>query len=72
MPFLDKPFSRARRELLKAFERDYLEHVLSASQGRVGDSARLAGLNERTLFGMMKRHGLRKEDFKKTPRARSR
>ena len=31
-----------------------------------------AGLNERTLYGMMKRHGLRKEHFKETPRGRSR
>ena len=69
---LDKPFSRGREELLSAFERDYLQRVLGASQGRIGESARLAGLNERTLFAMMKRHGLRKEDFKKAPVARSR
>ncbi len=71
-PFLDKPFSRGREELLSAFERDYLKRVLEASHGRIGESARRAGLNERTLFGMMKRHGLRKEDFKKAPVVRSR
>ena len=61
---LEKPYSRAREELLLAFERDYLERVLDTTNGRVGESARLAGLNERTLYAMMKRHGLRKERFK--------
>ena len=69
---LGKPFSAARVEVLHAFEHDYLEHILDATKGRVGESARLAGLNERTLYGMMKRHGLRKEHFKETPRGRSR
>jgi DNA-binding NtrC family response regulator len=71
-PLLDKPFSRSREELLHAFEHDYLHRVLTLSRGSIRQSARLAGLNERTLFGMMKRHGLRKEDFKKTPLAGSR
>ena len=69
---LGKPFSDARVEVLHAFEHDYLERILDATKGRVGESARLAGLNERTLYGMMKRHGLRKEHFKETPRGRSR
>lgn len=69
---LGKPFSHARVELLRGFERDYLEHILGATHGRVGESARLAGLNERTLYEMMKRHGVRKEHFKETPRVRSR
>ena len=69
---LGKPFSDAREELLHGFEHKYLQHILAATKGRVGESARLAGLNERTLYGMMKRHGLSKEHFKETPRARSR
>jgi two-component system response regulator AtoC len=70
--FLNRPFSEAREALLSAFEANYLAHVLSESHGRIGESATLAGLNERTLYGMMKRHGLQKEDFKKTRPVRSR
>ena len=69
---LGTPFSAARVEVLHAFEHDYLERILDATKGRVGESARLAGLNERTLYGIIKRHGLRKEHFKETPGGRSR
>ncbi len=33
-------------------------------RGRVGEAARRSGVNERTLYAMMRRHGLRKEDFR--------
>jgi DNA-binding NtrC family response regulator len=62
---LDRPFADARRELLESFERDYLRDVLSRTGGRIGAAARQAGVTERTLYSMMKRHGLRKEDFKR-------
>ena len=62
--FLGKPYSAARKELLKAFERDYLLRSLVETGGRIGQTAKRAGINERTLYAMMKRHGLRKEDFR--------
>ena len=62
--FLGKPYSVAREELLKAFERDYLLRLLVETRGRIGQTAKRAGINERTLYAMMKRHGLRKEDFR--------
>jgi DNA-binding NtrC family response regulator len=51
------------REWLEG-ERAYSIGVLQASGGRIGASARAAGLAERSLFETMKRHGLRKEDFR--------
>lgn len=53
-----------REGILEAGERAYLVAVLSSVQGKVGDAARLAGMSARALFEKMKRHGLRKEDFR--------
>jgi DNA-binding NtrC family response regulator len=60
-----RPLAEAREEVSAAFERDYIEHVLSACHGRIGEAARRSGVNERTLYAMMRRHGLRKEDFRR-------
>jgi DNA-binding NtrC family response regulator len=62
--YFDRPLADAREELASAFEKRYLERVLALSRGRVGDAARRSGVNERTLYAMMRRHGLRKEDFR--------
>jgi DNA-binding NtrC family response regulator len=61
----DRPLARAREEVLSAFEKDYLAHVLIVSRGRVGEAARRSGVNARTLYTMMRRYGLRKEDFRR-------
>ncbi len=60
----DRPLAAAREEVSSAFERDYLERMLKLCRGRVGEAARRSGVNERTLYAMMRRHGLRKEDFR--------
>lgn len=54
----------ARREVMAAFERAYVSDVLRETSGRVGDAAARAGVNERTLYELMRRHGLRKESFR--------
>jgi DNA-binding NtrC family response regulator len=64
--YIDRPLAEAREELSSAFEKDYLERTLTLCQGRVGDAARRSGVNERTLYAMMRRHGLRKEDFRRS------
>jgi DNA-binding NtrC family response regulator len=61
---LDEPLARARARWISAFEKRYLRELLARTVGRVGEAARLAGLNERTLYTLMRRHRLRKEDFK--------
>ncbi|MBU4606587.1 MAG: sigma-54 dependent transcriptional regulator, partial [Proteobacteria bacterium] len=45
-------------------ERDYLDAQLKRSNGRVSRTAQAAGLNPKTLYLKMMRHGLRKEDFR--------
>ncbi len=59
-----KPLKEARRALVEGFERDYLVQLLKETGGRIGLAARRAGINERTLYGLMRRHGLSKEAFR--------
>ena len=62
-PF-EKPLAAARQEVVERFECAYLAHHLKQCAGRINDTARRIGLEPRSLFGKMKRYGLRKEDFR--------
>ena len=62
--WLDQPWKAVREQLLLSGERAYLVGLLRANGGRIGASARRAGMSERALFEKMKRHNLRKEDFR--------
>jgi DNA-binding NtrC family response regulator len=57
--------------LIASVERRYVTELLRATRGRIGETTRRAGLNERALYALMKRHGLRKEDFKRSEPARA-
>jgi len=61
---LAKSLSDARKEVVAAFETRYVKSLLGSTGGRIRDTAAKAGINERSLYELMKRHGLRKEDFK--------
>jgi DNA-binding NtrC family response regulator len=65
---LAKSLSAARKEVVAAFEARYVGALLNSANGRIRDTAHRAGINERSLYELMKRHGLRKEDFKRTRR----
>ena len=61
--WVEKPWREARDEVLLAVERTYLVALLERHRGRIGDSARQAGMAPRSLFEKMRQHGLRKESF---------
>ena len=63
--WLRGPIREGREEVVAEFERAYLAALLSQTQGRVGDTAKRAGIEPRSLYDKMKRYGLRKEDFKR-------
>lgn len=54
----DQPLTEARRELLESFERNYLEDVLSRSDGRIAEAARLAGMDRSNLRRLLHRYQL--------------
>jgi DNA-binding NtrC family response regulator len=61
---LQLPLKQAREEITAAFEKHYLIGLLERTEGRIGPTARVAGITPRALYDKMKRYGLRKEDYK--------
>ncbi len=55
----------ARAEWMAEMEREYLSGLLATTRGRVGEAAARAGITPRALYGKMRRHGLKKESFKR-------
>ncbi len=60
----DRTLAEARRELLHRFEGAYLHRLLELTGGVVGETAQRAGISARSLYDKMRRHGLRKEDYR--------
>ncbi|MGD1002670.1 MAG: sigma-54 dependent transcriptional regulator [Candidatus Brocadiia bacterium] len=63
--WLARPLREARDAFLSDLERQYIEGVLLATGGRIGEAAKRAGIQERSLYEKMKQFGLRKEDFRR-------
>ena len=63
--WLDRPWKEVRGQILHAGERSYLDAMLARHGGKIGVTAAHAGLSPRSLFEKMRRHGLRKEDYRK-------
>jgi len=57
------PLKDVRRKVLEQVERGYLVGLLKATNGRIGETAKKAGIDKRTLFGKMKYYNLRKNDY---------
>ncbi len=60
----DQPWQDVRRIVVDRVEREYFVRLLRLCGGRVGETAKRAGMGSRSLFEKMTKHGLRKEDFK--------
>jgi DNA-binding NtrC family response regulator len=56
--------AEVRRRGLAEIEKDYLKDLLAQYHGKIKDSSKAAGITTRQLHKLMKRHGVRKEDFK--------
>jgi DNA-binding NtrC family response regulator len=54
----------ARREGLESIERNYIRGQLLRNKGRIKDTAKASGITTRQLHKIMKKHNIRKEDFK--------
>jgi DNA-binding NtrC family response regulator len=58
--------AEARRRGVEQVEVTYLNGLLTAQKGKIASSARAAGITPRQLHKLMKKYGLRKEDFKQS------
>ena len=56
-----KPFREARED----FEREYLIRTLQAAEGNVSKAAGMAGKYRADFYGLLKKHDLKPDDFKK-------
>jgi DNA-binding NtrC family response regulator len=64
--WMERPWKSVRGEVVAQVERAYLDALLAATRGRIGETAKRAGMEPRSLYGKMRRHGLRKEDYRTT------
>ena len=56
--------TQARQRGVEEVERNYLKDVLAHHRGKIGESARSAGISTRQLNKLMNKYGIRKEEFK--------
>jgi DNA-binding NtrC family response regulator len=54
----------ARRKGIRDIERNYLKEQLAQHNGKIKNSAKAAGITTRQLHKLMKKYGIRKEEFK--------
>ncbi len=60
-PLHQETFQSAKRRIVSAFERQYLQSSLRAHQGNIAAAARACGKHGRAFFELMRRHGLSRE-----------
>jgi DNA-binding NtrC family response regulator len=60
----DLTLAEARRAGVAEIERTYLRRLLARHHGRIKNSARVAGITTRQIHKLMKKYGIRKEEFK--------
>jgi DNA-binding NtrC family response regulator len=58
------PIKKVKEQVIDQLEQKYLTELLQAKHGNINAVARSAQVDNKTLYEKMKRHGLRKEDFK--------
>ena len=63
--WLERPLPELTRAVVAEVERAYLHRQLADTGGHVGETARRAGIDPRSLYTKMRAHGLDKEDFKR-------
>jgi len=61
--FASGGYHEARERVLARFERDYLGWVLQHAGGNMSEAARVAGVDRTTLYRLMGKHGLEKEEL---------
>jgi DNA-binding NtrC family response regulator len=68
---MDLEYHTARDQVLSRFEMDYLAHVVRASRGNISDAARLAGVDRTTLYRLMDKHGMGRDNLISSDRSGS-
>ena len=56
-------YREAKERWIAAFEKEYLTRLLGEAKGNISLAAQRAGLNRRTIYRLMKRHNLTRQDI---------
>ncbi|MCW5208704.1 sigma-54-dependent Fis family transcriptional regulator, partial [Desulfobulbus sp. US1] len=59
------PLAEVRRRGIEEIERCYLKEVLSSNKGKINRSAEAAGVSTRQLHKLMRKYGLKREEFRR-------
>jgi len=62
--WLDRPLAEVREAVVEELEKRYLQALLAETRGRVGETARRAGIDPRSVYNKMRRYGLDKTEFR--------
>ena len=54
-----RPYAEQLEALLDAFEQQYLEDLVRRSDGNLAKAARIGGVDRKTLYRLLGRHGLK-------------
>jgi transcriptional regulator with GAF, ATPase, and Fis domain len=59
------PLAEVRRRGIEEIERCYLKEVLNSNKGKINRSAEAAGVSTRQLHKLMRKYGLKREEFRR-------
>jgi DNA-binding NtrC family response regulator len=59
----ERPYKDAKRDVVDSFEREYLVDALRRSSGIIAEAARLSRKPRRVFFELMRKHGIKAEDY---------
>jgi DNA-binding NtrC family response regulator len=59
---MTESFHSAKDRLVAMFEREYLTRLAARTAGNMSKAARLAGVDRTTLYRLMEKHGLRRDE----------
>jgi DNA-binding NtrC family response regulator len=60
---LNDGFHSAKEQLVAHFEREYLTRLVSRADGNMSKAARLANVDRTTLYRLMEKHSVRRDDL---------
>jgi DNA-binding NtrC family response regulator len=61
------PYRQAKEDALRRFNSEYLRNLLEATRGNVSQAAQNCGMERQGLQQIMRRYGIRAEDFRRGP-----
>ena len=62
-PGFDEPYHEARERLTAEFEKRYLTAMINRAGGNMSEAARLAGIDRTTIYRLMEKHALEREEL---------